>query len=230
MELYLAFTIGLIGSLHCLSMCGPLLLFFNFGNKTTKGKWMAFLYHFFRVTAYVILGSAVGGLMGSLEFFGIARWISVSLGVLFLLMGLRQLFLKKSNLASESSPFFQKIYGKVMRNTSGYGKIILAGFLNGLLPCGLVYVALSGAVLTHHFSQGALYMLVFGAGTFPAMYLVSLFSQWIKNKIAKVRIQWLIPSVYVLTGALLMLRGMNLGIPYLSPKMEKQKISCCHAK
>lgn len=233
MELLLAISIGFVGSAHCLSMCGPLLLLFNFGNKTSKGKWLALLYHLFRMGAYALLGAAVGGLMNSFQFFGLSQWVSIVTGSIFLIIGLTQLIVFKSaKKVSLVSSLFQKIYGKTLNSTSGYGKVMAAGFLNGFLPCGLVYVALSGAFLSENSAEGALYMLSFGLGTLPAMYLVSLFSDWIKNKLLNFRMRWLIPSVYLLTGTLLLLRGLNLGIPYLSPQLDQpsHKMSCCHAK
>ena len=111
-------------------------------------------------------------------------------------------------------------------------KFAISGFLNGLLPCGLVFVALSSSALLTNWYDGAIYMMLFGLGTFPAMLFLSIGANTIKNKISIIRIQYFIPYVFLITGGLLLVRGLGIGIPYLSPQFveQDQKVNCCHAK
>jgi len=91
------------------------------------------------------------------------------------------------------------------------------GFLNGFLPCGLVYIAVFGAIAAGNIAQGSLYMVLFGAGTIPLMTTAVYFSGFLKGN-RKQKIQKLIPVFVVLMGTLFILRGLGLGIPYISPK------------
>ena len=104
------------------------------------------------------------------------------------------------------------------------------GFLNGLLPCGLVYMSVLGAIATGNAAEGAVYMALFGLGTIPlmtaAIWIGNFLSLKIKNNIRK-----LVPVFLGLIAILFILRGLGLGIPYISPKMETEKVQAfqnCH--
>jgi sulfite exporter TauE/SafE len=98
------------------------------------------------------------------------------------------------------------------------------GFLNGFLPCGLVYMALFGAIAMGSAWQGSLYMVLFGLGTVPLMTTAIYFSGILKSS-AKQRIQKLIPVFVIIIGMLFILRGLGLGIPYVSPKPVTEVVS-----
>lgn len=105
--------------------------------------------------------------------------------------------------------------GKQFKKKS-YKSLFTIGLLNGFLPCGMVYVALFGAIAMQSAGFGVLYMLLYGLGTIPLMtivvYIHSLLKLPFRNKIQKA-----IPYVAVIIGVLFILRGLGLGIPYLSP-------------
>jgi sulfite exporter TauE/SafE len=102
----------------------------------------------------------------------------------------------------------------------------LLGLLNGLLPCGLVYVAGAGATATSDILDGAEYMAAFGAGTVPMMLAISL-SGWLVPFSLRLKLQRLIPVSVFLLAALLILRGLALGIPYVSPDLAGGG-ACCY--
>ena len=101
-----------------------------------------------------------------------------------------------------------------------YKGLFLIGLGNGLLPCGLVYLAIAGAIGAGSVSLGIAFMVCFGLGTLPMMLLISwignVFTLAIRNKMNK-----LIPYIIVIIGIIFILRGLTLGIPYLSPPKEK---------
>jgi hypothetical protein len=93
------------------------------------------------------------------------------------------------------------------------------GLLNGLLPCGLVYMALAGATVAGQAKEGMLFMIFFGLGTMPAMFFTAFFRNWLKQPFrAQIR-KWY-PVMMVIMATLLILRGLNLGIPLVSPKLN----------
>ncbi len=103
------------------------------------------------------------------------------------------------------------------------------GFLNGFLPCGLVYMALLGAIATGSALKGSLYMFVFGIGTIPLMTTAIYFSRFLSGVVRK-KIQKAIPIFLVIIGFLFILRGLGLGIPYISPtpvtEIEETQMDC----
>ncbi len=226
-NLYLIFLLGLLGSLHCISMCGPLVFLMGFKGKSGNALKNALIYHGARILVYSLMGAIVGGLMYGLNWYGFTQIASWVMGSIFLLVGLA--FVLKINFLLQPVIQFSSKWTSLFNQKSTWKKYLLAGTLNGLLPCGLVYVALSSSTLTNNYTEGALTMFVFGVGTLPSLLFGSVFSNWIKNKISFIKNTWLISLSYVLIGLLLILRGSNLGIPYLSPKQNphNHEIKCC---
>lgn len=224
-ELWTAFLLGLIGSLHCAGMCGPLAL----ALPVTSGSALSFAagraaYNLGRVLTYCGLG-VIFGLMGkTLLLAGIQRWVSISLGVLLLagLFGSRKLALSRP--VSVWVAWLKTRMSARLRQRS-FSSLLLLGILNGLLPCGLVYVAGAGAVLSDNVLSGAAYMAAFGAGTLPMMLAISGSGKLIPLSLRLKLLKALPISVFLL-ATLLILRGMSLGIPYLSPNLATG--ACCH--
>ena len=118
-----------------------------------------------------------------------------------------------------------------------YGAFFSIGLLNGLLPCGLVYMALAGSIATGSVVNGALFMMFFGLGTLPFMFAVTYYSNLISLRVRN-QMRKVVPVVVALMAVLMILRGMNLGIDYISPKLtqekcevtkgSKEKLDCCH--
>lgn len=210
-----ALLTGLMGSLHCLGMCGPLIMAMPHSSNV-----QAVLYHLARVLAYAFLGLLVGSFGWTLNWAGFQQSISIFAGVLMIALGLG-LLRKKGSWPK----FFIALFNKM---SSKKGNLASAGmgFLNGLLPCGMVYVALSGALATQSLLDGAFYMMVFGFGTWPMMLGISWTKQLWKPEWRRKAMK-LVPVLTVLIGLLFIVRGMNLGIPYLSPEINNHQLECC---
>ncbi len=218
--LYSAFFFGLISSLHCIGMCGPIAMMLPVDrNNQAKKVTQIVTYHLGRLSAYATIG-LVFGLLGKGFFLaGIQQKLSIFIGVAMILV----ILIPEKKLAQYnfSKPIFKLIskmkatLGSQFKNRS-YKSLFTIGLLNGFLPCGMVYVALFGAIAMQSPDYGVVYMLLFGLGTVPMMssvvYLNSFLTVPIRNKIQKA-----IPYVAVLIGALFILRGLGLGIPYVSP-------------
>jgi len=219
-----AVILGLLSSFHCVGMCGPIafVLPVDRTNKFKQG-YQTILYHLGRLLAYSSIGLLFGLLGKGLYLAGFQQRLSILLGILMIALVLIPLrILNKYNF---SKPVYRGIgiikskLGLYLKKKSSKA-IFTIGFFNGFLPCGMVYMALVGAVATSEFYLGALYMFLFGLGTIPmmtiAVYSKNIFSLNIRNKIQKA-----IPVFVVLIGLLFILRGMGLGIPYVSPKDVK---------
>jgi sulfite exporter TauE/SafE len=229
---YLAFTTGLLGSLHCLGMCGPLALALPVGGLSPRRAALARLvYSLGRVGTYAALGLAVGWLGQRVALGGFARGVSLAAAVLLLVAQLPSHWVPVQPLRAASVALRQRVM-PLLRRRSLVGMAGL-GVVNGLLPCGVLYVALANAAASATPGHGALCMILFGAGTLPAFAAVWLLPQTL-NANFRHRIQRLMPVVPFVVAALLLLRGLNLGIPYLSPAApgpttsSAKNIPLCH--
>ena len=93
---------------------------------------------------------------------------------------------------------------------------LLIGMANGLLPCGMIYIALATTLSFTEVVQSVGFMAMFGAGTLPAMMLVAYAGQLIRPTM-RVALRRLVPVFICIVGILLILRGLDLGIPFISP-------------
>lgn len=233
MFIFEGFMIGLLGSLHCVGMCGPLALALPLAQKTGLKKVAgALLYNLGRASTYAAMGLLLGLLGLGAKLYGIQQWVSIVTGSIMILSVLLapvanfKAFFQR--LSFKNSSWIQQGISKRLRNPKLHTLYII-GLLNGLLPCGLVYIAISGALVGPSLLNSVLFMFLFGLGTLPMLFVISYFGGLIKGKYLS-RIQRLIPLFIVLLGLLFIVRGLNLGIPYLSPKFnsEKQEMNCCH--
>jgi len=105
----------------------------------------------------------------------------------------------------------------------------MIGVANGFLPCGMVYLAIAGALGTGSIKGGIFFMMLFGIGTIPLMLAVTWFGLVVNINIRNT-VRKITPFFIALIGILLILRGLNLNIPYLSPLLESMsgKIVPCH--
>lgn len=218
-----AVILGLAGSLHCVGMCGPLSMAVPGLYGSTINKWIgAFIYHSGRALTYAGFGLIFGSVGKSLSLAGMQTRISVVAGIIMIVMGLIPIF------QNAFEKFFAKILaslkihtlrGKLLKNRQSPLSILLLGSLNGLLPCGLVYVALTGAIGTGNPVKGAVFMFFFGLGTLPALYVLSVGGRYALS-IRGFDAGKVISSVTVAVGLLFILRGADLGIPFISPNKE----------
>jgi uncharacterized protein len=223
-EIYTGLTIGLIGSLHCVGMCGPIAVSLPLGNKSLTDKaWGGILYNVGRTITYGVMGGIFGLLGKGIEMAGFQQWASILLGVVMIMsVFFPFIFRGQGNDIILGKNISQRLVRKLRSMFSNHAKhnLFVIGLLNGLLPCGLVYVAIAGAVNTNDALLGVLFMIAFGLGTIPLMLGVSLVGNMIgialKRKLSRI-----IPVFIVVLGIIFILRGMSLGIPYISPKSSK---------
>jgi len=223
-----AISLGLLGSFHCIGMCGPIALALPVHNKPPLVKYtLIFLYNLGRIITYSVLGVLAGIVGKSFIFAGLQQVLSVSVGIALLVY----VFIPFRNGVS-GYPFFLWIRTSFERvfSMGSRSSLFLVGLLNGLLPCGLVYVGLAGAVATGDLLKGALFMAGFGLGTFPMMILVPVSGGLITMPVRK-KIRKAIPVVIAVMAVFLILRGLNLGIPYVSPKVDRSgTVATCHSQ
>lgn len=218
-SLFGGFLLGLVGSFHCVGMCAPIALALpQIGESRSSQLTSAALYNLGRASSYGLLGAVAGGLgLGVL----LAQWqqsLSLVIGAALLLSVLLPLLAPKKtklNFSSFLGKVLSPMISKVMVKPS-QSRIFALGLLNGFLPCGLVYTALGAATLSLNPTSGALYMLAFGLGTAPLMFVVT-YSRYFVPLLWRRRLQKLIPITISIMGIYFILRGLGLGIPYLSP-------------
>lgn len=221
--IYSAFLLGFAGSFHCMGMCGPIALGFSGAKTEGKSQLQHYLLYFSGKTiTYGLLGLVFGLFGQGLVLAGLQRGLSVMMGIVMLLLVIISIFKSEWFHRNPATLWVQEkiipLFGKLIK-TNGAGSSIGLGLLNGLLPCGLVYIGLTAAIATGSALQAATYMLIFGLGTIPLMLGFVLFTLQI-SYVWKVRLRKLTPVLMTLIGTLLILRGLNLGIPYVSPLMD----------
>jgi len=215
-----AFLLGFLGSFHCLGMCGPIALAVSSGgNKQLliNKVW----YNLGRMLTYSFLGLFVGALGLGFQLAGFQQGVSILLGAAIILFAL---FYKKGERALIQGG----LYGMVakIKHSLGYwlkkgGAIafFMTGLVNGLLPCGMVYIALLASMALSNPWESAVYMLAFGAGTVPMLLALmltgNLFSPLLKQKLFK-----FMPYLAVIIGILFIVRGLGLGIHFISPELQ----------
>ncbi len=186
-ELYFAFTLGLIGSLHCVQMCGPIVLAYSLPLVShPRGPQMVahLSYNLGRTTTYTALGAAAGlagqamGLVGKLA--GVEHIMTIVAGCLMILAGLLMSgWLPRGRLAAiftfRPASAISQAVGRLMKSPTAGSKFSM-GLLLGFLPCGLIYAALLKAAETASPLAGALTMFAFGLGTMGALLVLGLFS------------------------------------------------------
>lgn len=247
--LYTALLMGMMGSFHCVGMCGPIALSLPLRGRSFFQKLAGgILYNLGRTMTYSLIGAVFGWIGQGFHLLGFQQWVSVLMGSLMVVSVVLPSVFKKAKFAKEP-PFAGAVRKGIQRlfRERSWGGLFFIGMLNGLLPCGLVYLAIAGAVGTGNALMGAAFMMLFGWGTLPMMLLVSLLGNWIGSAVRN-RINQAIPYLVVFVGLIFILRGLSLGIPYLSPPKEKLRLeaqqhqtapdsisskvehSCCHPK
>lgn len=249
--LFTGLILGLASNVHCLGMCGPIAMILPL-NRTNNWTILSgtLQYNLARSLTYGLLGLLIGMVGMTIQLFGILQWLSIFAGVALVVFAWR----KQLNgwFPRLSNPFgiqkgIQSLMGKAVRSKSWW-RLMAFGAINGLLPCGMVYVALLNALLAEHASTSAFAMVAFGVGTLPMMIFVPFMS----NKLGaatRQRLNRSIPYILTVVGLLIAVRGMNLGIPFVSPRVDIVKngamsmksdekstekptveMSCCHKK
>lgn len=218
--LFSAVILGLVSSLHCVGMCGPIAMMLPVDRtNNTKKTLQIILYHFGRLLSYGTLGLIFGLIGRSLYLAGIQQQLSIFIGIIIISVAVipERVFARYnfSKPIYRAISFVKTSLGKQFRNKSNKS-IFTIGILNGFLPCAMVYVALFGALAMQNAFYGMLFMMLYGLGTVPLMSLVVYFSSFIKNSLGK-NLTKIIPVVTVCIGVLFVLRGLGLDIPFVSP-------------
>ncbi len=229
--LYSALILGLAGNLHCLGMCGPIALAIPIKKTGPSRRFFSIsFYNLGRIATYGVLGFVFGTLGKGFSILGLQQKLSIITGVLMITMVFFPFLFKK--LQGLNSGAFMWVSGlksalqRRFKNPS-YSSLALLGVLNALLPCGLMYTAIAGAVVSGSALGGMTFMVFFGVGTLPVMFGLPYFKHLIKKNYL-LKAKQIIPIAMFLMGTLFILRGANLGIPYVSPKAEMGQTMKCH--
>ncbi len=218
--------------MHCVGMCGPLVLNMPFNNKNGVVYSRLFFYHAGKIATYAFLGLLTGLLGDALRFFFLQQWISIFAGVVLLLVYFLPKIINHYKTSAISNLWNKHIVLRMRKllqpnpQQSMSSKMFSLGLINGFLPCGLVYMALLGAISQPSIAMSVLFMIVFGVGTSPALSAIILANQFILNR-WKSAYQSISGALVVVVSALLILRGLGLGIPYVSPASSHP--DCCSA-
>jgi hypothetical protein len=221
----LAFYTGLFASVHCVAMCGPLMLSMPF---SAEPLWVSVikkvLYQFGRIVMYGCLGLAIGFIGSGFGLLGLQQILSTLTGILLIAAGVSH-FVRRKRPASTWFPNLWKQAYSVLGNylNKPYGSFV-AGSINGLLPCGMVYIALAQAVNLPAPDQSATFMLVFGLGTLPLL-LITVFAPLFFRKFKAPA--HLVPTLFLIAGSILLIRGMNVDIPYVSHLVGNASSAVC---
>jgi len=227
MELWTTFMLGLVGSLHCAGMCGPLALALPVAGNTRSAFVLGrLLYNLGRIMTYCILGVVFGLAGQGLALAGLQKWVSLIAGAAILLSLVVSSRIGLGRPITKSVMWLKKGVGRLLQQKT-FGALFLLGSLNGLLPCGLVYVAAAAAATTGSLHMGVMSMAMFGLGTLPMMLGLGLAGRKLQG-LFSIRLQNLVPVSLAVLGVLLVLRGMELGIPYISPVLTGGGCPHCH--
>ena len=219
---------GLLGSIHCAVMCGPLLLAVQAGQQITwKTTINKLLYQSGRILTYGLLGLLLGLIGNVASIQGWQQGFSLVTGIILFGIGLFYMFGKSSSkLASIQTKAIQPFARFMSKWLYRPGGSFVAGILNGILPCGMVYMALASAVNADSLSNSFVFMLLFGLGTLPLLLLFSFAGNFPK-RIFKKGFTTVLPILFLVMGAWFILRGANLDIPYLSPLLQVEGAMNC---
>ncbi|SFX50563.1 sulfite exporter TauE/SafE family protein [Cytophaga hutchinsonii] len=224
---------GILGSLHCIGMCGPIALALPIQTADKRMRLLAALfYNSGRAVTYSILGAIVGTLGAAFKIADLQQIVSIASGCMLVVLILAPFIFRKTASGKTwiAIPYVhalkQSISGHLKQHT--FSSLFVIGLLNGLLPCGLVSLTLIGSIAMEDVFQSSLYMALFGLGTLPAMVALIFTKNYIPASL-KHLFQKAVPVFVCALGIVLILRGMNLGIPYVSPAADKSgcaEVSC----
>lgn len=213
--------LGITSNLHCVGMCGPIAMAIPV-NRTNNWTILAGIlqYNFGRIITYMFLGLIVGIIGISVNTMGILQWISIVSGIFLIIYAWRKWFAvhitaKLPQVGIQKA--ISKNIGRVIKSDMPFKPLFL-GLLNGFLPCGMVYIGLMNAILGGHPYTSALAMMAFGIGTLPSMIAIGFMANRITSEMRR-KMNKAIPYMLTVVGLLIVLRGMNLDIPYISPKV-----------
>ncbi len=221
---WVGFGIGLMGSFHCAGMCGPIVLALPLQKQNALAKNV--LYQLGRIVSYSLIGLLFGFVGRGFSLAGLQQPLSIAIGVFMI----ASVLLPRVINTHKTPVFLQKIIlllrnklGKLLKQNS-FKALFITGILNGFLPCGLVYMALLGAIGIGNPFSSALFMAFFGLGTFPMMFTIAFSQNIISLKWRRVFTK-MVPYFIVILGILFIARGLGYGIKYISPSDEVLQVN-----
>ncbi len=223
--------LGAVSSLHCAGMCGPLILSLPIQQYSRSGQVTAMLlYNGGRVVTYTAMGLLFGIAGRHIYLAGFQQWLSIFTGIIVLVLASRYFLHKHIGVPVWAQSFYAKVLQWMHRfiNLQSNAGYLLLGMMNGVLPCGMVYLALAGALSNTGIIQSGLFMFAFGTGTLPVMLTLSLYRVKMNMQV-RLQFKQLLPYITAAMGIILILRGMNLGIPFISPVLAgapSESVSC----
>lgn len=226
----IALFTGFAGSFHCIGMCGPIALALPVGGQSHGEATISrLIYNIGRIVTYSILGAIFSVFGQAFILAGFQNYLTISIGFLmflFVFFNQNSSFRPFKRITDLITSAFRPLL-KAKTKTS----FLLLGIVNGLLPCGFVYVALVASLAANSIAESALFMAFFGLGTGPLLFFISILPKYLSNK-TRQNINKYLPAYTFMLALFFVVRGLNLGIPYLSPKFEKQGngtvITNCH--
>jgi hypothetical protein len=227
-----AFILGAAGSLHCIGMCGPIALSMPVWNGQSPAKSFSIIAYFLGKTlSYGLLGLLFGWLGQQLFMAGFQQVLSMALGLCMLVFSIATLWkpviFHQNKLTQRIGDLLSPWMGRFIGSRKPYASLVLGG-LNGFLPCGLVYTSLSAAMATGDAFIAAAFMMVFGLATMPLMLFFLLFTNQLGFRY-RMAVRKSLPYFTALVAMLLIVRGLGLGIPYISPNVGAQVIEAGQA-
>ncbi len=222
-----AIGLGFASGFHCIGMCGPIALSMGLTKKQATNFYLQNLtYQFGRITTYALLGTLLGIIGQGFQLAGFQQYLTIGVGILLIVMAVSSFGGK--DFASKI-PFLSAFLLKVKMNLAkllqkaDYRSRFATGILNGFLPCGMVYMALTASLASGGIWQSAAFMALFGLGTLPFMFMVVIVGNLITSSL-RLKILKIVPAMMIVLGALFVLRGLEVGIPYISPKKSAMQI------
>lgn len=221
----LAFFTGLFGSLHCVAMCGPLVMAMPFQSSSTLSLVLQrLLYQAGRISVYASFGLLAGLLGRGFNILGLQQTLSLVTGTLLVLVAFFHFFGKGNQTLSRwQSRLVAPLVNLMSRHLSKPYGGLFAGALNGLLPCGMVYVALAGSLNTDSILAGGEFMFFFGLGTTPLMLLASFTPLLFKRRL---NIPLITPYLFLIAGLWLLYKGSNLHLTHLPHQPHTTTVEC----
>jgi len=209
-------------------MCGPIALSMGLTkNQKTNFYLQNLTYQFGRILTYGLLGAVLGIVGESFELVGFQNYLTIGVGILLIVMAFFSFggkdFATRIPWISKGLLRVKMQLGKILQRPD-YKSRFATGILNGFLPCGMVYMALTASLAAGGIWQGSVFMLLFGLGTFPFMFAVVFLGNFMTTAL-RTKILKIIPVLMIVLGGLFIMRGLELGIPYISPNADSLKVN-----
>ena len=222
MDWWTALTIGILGSFHCIGMCGPIALAIPYRSTTIGSSvGVSLIYNLSRISGYALMGLLFGLLGQGFSLAGLQKSLSVVIGIVILLAVIWPYIVKSS---ARLTHYWEKLFTPIRKQIGlhltkmtgtkkiNYLSLTSIGILNAFIPCGLVYLAIAGAITQVNVGWGALYMALFGLGTLPIMLGLGISHHMFKPAIRGV-IRKASPLIMLFFAAIFILRGLSIDLP-----------------